>query len=246
MRPLMDRLIRASQRTYLFHLTSSSRSLFSRLLRPLCVDIQKPSVNSFFQSRTYVSEVRKSAFEGNISRILRNEIQYESEYAPPKESVTRFNSFSVEDRTGEQWIRLRRKYGEEDIEIEATMFDGSVPAPKIGDDDEYGSTQLHISLIVDISKGENDSVFEFICSAWPDCLEIDKVFMLRRNGMPAKPYIGPDFKDFDVELKSSLQEFLEARGVNEELADFLHEYMMNKDKTEFIRWMGNIRSFIEK
>ncbi|KAI3990684.1 hypothetical protein MKX01_022984 [Papaver californicum] len=226
----MDRLIRASQRTYLFHSTSSSRSLFSRLLRPLCDDIQKPSVNSFFQSRTYLSEMRN------------------------QRSATRFNSFSVEDRPGEKWIRLRRKYGEEDIKIEVTMFDGSVPAPKIGDDDEYGSTQLHISLIC----------FEFVYSAWPDCLEIDKVFMLRRNGIPAKPYVGPDFKygipsysfarsislflsfvDFDVELQSSLQEFLEARGVNEELADFLHEYMMNKDKTEFIRWMGNIKSFIE-
>lgn len=38
-----------------------------------------------FQTRSYISEMRKSAFEGNILRILRTEIQYQSEYAPPKE-----------------------------------------------------------------------------------------------------------------------------------------------------------------
>lgn len=37
------------------------------------------------QTRNYISEMRKSAFEGNILRILRTEIQYQSEYAPPKQ-----------------------------------------------------------------------------------------------------------------------------------------------------------------
>ncbi|OVA00280.1 Mitochondrial glycoprotein [Macleaya cordata] len=246
MRALIDRVFRASRRAYLSHSSFSSKTLTSRLQQPLCVQIQKPFSNSLLQTRTYISEMRKSAFEGNILRILRNEIQYESEYAPPKEPVTTFNSFTVEDRPGEQWIRLRSKYGEEDIKIEVTMFDGSVPAPKTGDGDKDGDVQLHISLIVDISKGENCGVLEFVCSAWPDCLDIQKVFMLRRNGVPASPYMGPDFKDLDDELQTSLQEFMEARGVNDELAEFLHEYMMNKDKTEFIRWMGKVKSFVEK
>ena len=40
--------------------------------------------------------------------------------------------------------------------------------------------------------------------------------------------------------------FLETRGIDDDLAIFLHEYMKNKDKTEFIQWVGIVRSFIEQ
>ncbi|KAI3965521.1 hypothetical protein MKX01_039541 [Papaver californicum] len=250
MRTSMNRLIRASQKTCLHYSSISSKTPVSRLQRPTCVDIQKPFFNSFFQARTYISETPKSIFDGNILRILKNEIQYESEYAPPKEPVMTVGSFTVEDRPGEQWIRLRRKYGEEDIQIESTMFDGICPAPKINDDDtdddEDRNMQLRISLIVNVSKGENDSVLQFVCFAWPDFLEIQKVFVFRCNGKVVKPYTGQNFKDLEDKLQSTLQEFLEVRGLSGELAAFLHEYMGNKDKIESIGWMGNVRSFIEK
>jgi complement component 1 Q subcomponent-binding protein len=29
------------------------------------------------------------------------------------------------------------------------------------------------------------------------------------------------------------------------MAIFLHEYIRNKGKTEFIRWMGTVKSYIE-
>ena len=54
------------------------------------------------------------------------------------------------------------------------------------------------------------------------------------------------FRDLDDELQESLYEFLETRGIDDDLANFVHEYMKNKDKTEFIRWMGTVRSFIEQ
>jgi hypothetical protein len=47
----------------------------------------------------------------------------------------------------------------------------------------------------------------------------------------------------DGKLQESLHEFLEARGINDKLAVFLHKYMKNKDKTEF---HSCVKSFIEK
>lgn len=44
-------------------------------------------------SRNYISEMRKYAFEGNILRLLRNEIQYELERSPPTEVTSSFNCF---------------------------------------------------------------------------------------------------------------------------------------------------------
>ncbi|KAL0354858.1 UNVERIFIED_CONTAM: hypothetical protein Sradi_3932700 [Sesamum radiatum] len=80
----------------------------------------------------------------------------------------------VDERPGEQWIRLSRKFGEnEEIKIEVTMFDGSVPIKK---DDDTEDEKLHVTLIVDVFKGEDTDVLEFVCSAWPDSIEIRKVF----------------------------------------------------------------------
>jgi complement component 1 Q subcomponent-binding protein len=52
-------------------------------------------------------------------------------------------------------------------------------------------------------------------------------------------------RELDDELQDSLYEFLEARGINGELAVFLHKYIKNKDKTEFLGWMRSVKSSIE-
>lgn len=51
-------------------------------------------------------------------------------------------------------------------------------------------------------------------------------------------------RDLDDSLQDSLYDYLETRGINDELAGFLHAYIRNKDKSEFIRWMGNVHDFV--
>ncbi|KAL6207345.1 hypothetical protein ACLB2K_018303 [Fragaria x ananassa] len=218
-------------------------------------------------SMPYTSEaLPTSPLSSSILRILRTEIEYQSDSAPPHQPPTKFNSFAVEDRPGQQWITTRGKFGDsEDIKIEVTMFDGDVACiadnylfrldgrkngyesvPKTGDDSSGEDLRLHISVLVDISKGDGSNDLEFLCSAWPDCMEIPKVYVLRRGGMPAKPYLGPDFRDVNEEIQKKLCGYLEARGVNDELSLFLHQYMMNKDRIELIRWLGNLKLAVEK
>ncbi|XP_056161947.1 uncharacterized protein At2g39795, mitochondrial-like isoform X1 [Syzygium oleosum] len=205
-------------------------------------------------SRSYISDMRKSAFEGNILRLLRNEIQCELERAPSAKPVDRFGPFTVDDRPGEQWIRLKRKFGgNEDINIEATMFDGAIPASKtaggLGED-----VELHISFVVNITKDKGSNVLEIMCSAWPDSIEINKLLVRGCQRMPSGLYTGPGFKsviisicrELDDELQDALYDFLEERGVDDELAVFMHQYMANKDKTEFIKWMDTVKHFVEK
>ncbi|KAF9688898.1 hypothetical protein SADUNF_Sadunf01G0035700 [Salix dunnii] len=209
-------------------------------------------INPFLLSQTknsirryYMSEMRKSAFKDNILRLIRNEIQYELDRSPPKQSPTKYESFTIDDLPGEQWIRLKRKFREnEEIKVEATMFDGAVPIPKSGVPGIKEDMLLHITLIINISKGDGD-VLEILCSAWPDSIEITKLFIRRRNKTSLKAYDGPEFKELDDELQDTLYDFLEIRGINDEMAIFLHEYIRNKGKTEFIRWMSNVKSFIE-
>ena len=118
----------------------------------------------------------------------------------------RFNSFSVEDRPGMQWITLKGKFGgTEDIKIEATMFDGCKSVPKLGDDsDGEEDLRLHSSVLVDISKRDGSDYLEFVCSAWPDSLEIQKLYVLKRDRMLSRPYMGPDFRYRSSQIQSYL------------------------------------------
>lgn len=52
--------------------------------------------------------------------------------------------------------------------------------------------------------------------------------------------------DLDDDLQTSLYDFLETRGINDELALFLHKCMQHKSKNEYIRWMGSVESFVAR
>lgn len=118
--------------------------------------------------------------------------RYVDELQPDKT----FNAFMVEDRPGEQFVTLRgRSTIDENIKIEATMFDGyAIVSPNSKGEDTEPNTQLHISLLVDISKSEGGDRLEFVCSAWPERLEIQKFYVIGLDRTLSRPYMGPDFR----------------------------------------------------
>ncbi|CAN0855078.1 Uncharacterized protein At2g39795, mitochondrial [Linum grandiflorum] len=161
----------------------------------------------------------------------------------------KFDSFAVQDRRGQQWMTMTRRFADgEDVKVEATMFDGYELVPKSGEDSSGENVRLHITLLVDVSKVDDNgsSTLEFVCSAWPDRLEIQKVYLLPGDKLLGRPYMGPDFQSLSGELQKGLRSFLEERGVNDKLSFFLNEYMSNKDRIELIQWLDRVKSFIEK
>lgn len=244
----MNGIIQASKRSLL----SLSRTLIPNIHERFPLQINKfisifPPVYATTTTFSTSTLQHKSPFESNLLRMLTNEIEFESEYAPhPLDK--KFNAFMVEDRPGEQFVTLRgRSTIDENIKIEATMFDGyGTVSPILRDEDTEPNPQLHISLLVDISKGEGGDVLEFVCSAWPECLEIEKFYILALDQKLSRPYIGPDFRGLDKKLQRSVYEFLNARGVNNDLSVFLHHYVWNKDKLEHIQRLKLLKSYIER
>ena len=103
----------------------------------------------------------------------------------------------MDDRPGEQWVALKTNYGEEEIKVDVTMFDYAVPTPvdvRIKESEEQ-NMRLHISLVVDVRKNINsDTVLQFICSAWPDALEVQHVRVIKDETKASLPFMGPSFK----------------------------------------------------
>ncbi|XP_065848689.1 uncharacterized protein At2g39795, mitochondrial [Euphorbia lathyris] len=246
----MSRFLRTAQHILFPSSSASNLNSLIHVFRPYNhinhhLHSRKPISSLLIQSRPY--STTKSLSESNILRMIHHEIEYNVDYAPPLQPVTKFNSFLVEDRPGEQWMKMRRKFdGIEDIKIEATMFDGYMTVPRLGEDSSGEDLRLHISVLVDICKGDEGDTLEFACSAWPDRLEIQKVYFLRRGDTVGRPCTGPGFRALNPELQKRFGEFLEERGVNDQLSCFLHEYMMNKDRIELIQWFGKLKSFVER
>ncbi|XP_010472884.1 PREDICTED: uncharacterized protein At2g39795, mitochondrial-like isoform X1 [Camelina sativa] len=241
----MARFVRCLRRT-LF--SNSSPSISYRSPRIGLPTNQNPIFlisRKCLSSGSYVSEVQRSAFEGNILRLIRNEIDYELDHSPPLLPPNSFGPFTVAERPGEQWISMKRKFGENEvIKIEATMFDRSVPTSKsTSTEPEY---ILHITFIVNISKGGTGEGLEIMCSAWPDTIEISKLCIRKAIKSSPSSYGGPEFEELDDQLQDALYQFLEERGIGDELAVFLHQYMKNKGKGEYVRWMESVKSYVEQ
>lgn len=91
----MARLIRPL-RSSISRPSSSSKILIPQLPSSLLAPEIPVSFKNALLVRTYISEMRKSAFEGNMLRLLRNEIQYELDRSPPNEVRTHLlHSLSV-------------------------------------------------------------------------------------------------------------------------------------------------------
>lgn len=203
-----------------------------------------------------MADMRRSAFLDRLLRSLRSEISScRPEPAPPLPPSAA--PFTVDDRPGEQWIRLRRAFSaaeggggeEEEVRVDATMVDGAVAPTRSGAvADGGGPPRMHISVHVEVSKTTRpDMALHFECSAWPEEMDVERVYPVRRGApAPEQQYMGRQFRELDEEMQGAVRDYLEQRGVNDELAEFLHSYMENKEQTELVRWLRNVECYLKK
>lgn len=190
---------------------------------------------------------------GNLLELLEDEIQCALESDPPTEDAKLPGTidWEIEDILGNQAVMLRKKYGNEDIKVEV------MPGDMDDDDDEeedgdsnIASVEPHVYLTVTISKGEGPFV-EFICTGYDKEVSIDAMafkhpYKNTSDEGDRIPYDGPDFNDLDESLQKAFHKYLEVRGIKPGLANYLSEYMINKERKEYINWLKTVKEYIEK
>ncbi|KAJ4348164.1 Mitochondrial acidic protein mam33 [Didymosphaeria variabile] len=58
-------------------------------------------------------------------------------------------------------------------------------------------------------------------------------------------YTGPPFNNLDEDLQVLLEKYLEERGINTRMALFIPDYIDHKEQKEYIRWLENVKKFVE-
>ena len=59
-------------------------------------------------------------------------------------------------------------------------------------------------------------------------------------------YDGPPWQQLDEDLQLLMERYLEERGINTALAVFIPDYAELKEQKEYISWLKNLKSFIDK
>ncbi|KAM4056618.1 mitochondrial glycoprotein [Hirsutella rhossiliensis] len=61
----------------------------------------------------------------------------------------------------------------------------------------------------------------------------------------ADVYPGPPFGSLDEDLQVLVERFLEERGVTQAMATFVPDYVDAKEQSEYLRWLSNVKAFVD-
>jgi complement component 1 Q subcomponent-binding protein len=189
------------------------------------------------------------------------------------EFLTTFNSqgiWQIEDVSGNDEVTLTRKFGNENIRLVFSIADiqSSENDPEFSeetegaqnesseehDDEPSGAYPIRASLSITKTSGPGSLNLDTVCQE--GSFMVDNISFYRdaklgtdlsaeadwqRRGL----YIGPQFDTLDVGVQEEFERYLQERGVDESLALFIPEYAEHKEQKEYIKWLENVKGFVE-
>eukprot|EP00252_Welwitschia_mirabilis_P017148 TRINITY_DN3805_c0_g1_i1.p1 TRINITY_DN3805_c0_g1~~TRINITY_DN3805_c0_g1_i1.p1 ORF type:complete len:250 (-),score=28.67 TRINITY_DN3805_c0_g1_i1:244-993(-) len=193
----------------------------------------------------------KPKAEEKLVRVLQSEIEAAEEgnaltEVAPEVSI----HFEVVDTPGFCSVIFKRKYRNEEITVEALPTGGG-SEEDVYEEEEEGDRRnddgIQVSFIISVTKGDGPFL-EFSCTANSDEVMIEEFALKEPLEDPYDRvlYEGPNFQDLDEKVQRGLYKFLEVRGITTDLANYLSEYMIQKESNEYIRWLKNLKAFVQK
>jgi complement component 1 Q subcomponent-binding protein len=208
-----------------------------------------------------------------LATKLGEEIAFESELSsddPP--FLTTFkntNLFQIHDTLGLDEVKLTRTYKDEKITVvfstsdinnlEESSYEG--PDDEVAEEqeveEEKDDTQVsfpfrlnvtvekagHGVLAFDLVSEEGQLGFESVTYNHNpnEALDMTAEGDYKRRGN----YNGPQFGHLDEGLQVLLERYVEERGIDEALLQFVPNYMEHKEQLEYVNWLKNVKGFVE-
>ncbi|KXZ48015.1 hypothetical protein GPECTOR_31g379 [Gonium pectorale] len=143
---------------------------------------------------------------------------------------------------------LGKRFGNENIVVRVSIdnqpdFDEE-EGEEYEDEDEEG---LPVEFQVNITKEDEEEVLVFECESDGEYLVINRVALdSLDDDEPGMSYKGPVFENLDDTLQQAFVDFLEERGINSYLGEYIRVYLADKATLEYQQWLGRMRSFIQR
>ncbi|EEB08028.1 Mam33 family protein [Schizosaccharomyces japonicus yFS275] len=180
------------------------------------------------------------------------EVVLERSYGPEKIEV-KFNVQNFYDEEGDMYPDEE----EEDLEYENESNNLDENQDEIIEDyeDETSEDIFHTQpCTISITK-PNSGCLYFDANIVEGELDIDNIYfskdpeLLLSSSEDAKTkrktaYLGPSFKELDEEVQSLFENYLEERGIDYNLIDFVMQMKQPKETKEYVHWLQNIQKFV--
>jgi len=216
--------------------------------------------------------LKSGSSDASISAKLQEELQYEREAGFEDNTVPAFleefqkqGVWGIEDAAGNDEVALTRQFGNETLRLMFSIADiqneePDYEEPEAENENEEGSDEtpqlppIRASLSLTKSSANGALNVDMLCqeghfivdnvSFYPDSrigTELSPEADWKRRGL----YIGPQFDTLDVGVQEEFEQFLQERGVNEQLASFIPLYAEHKEQREYVKWLSNVKEFID-
>jgi complement component 1 Q subcomponent-binding protein len=206
-----------------------------------------------------------------LAQKLAEEIAYEREAAAQESGEPDFvkdfkaqGKWQIAETPGADEVTMTRKFGNETIRLMFSIADVQNQGEDVFEDQEGGEGEtieptaevypIRCSLSITKSTGPGALNMDALCqegaflvdnvSFYPDAAigtDLTAEADWKRRGL----YIGPQFDTLDVSVQEEFERFLQERGIDESLATFVPEYCEYKEQKEYVKWLNNVKSFIE-
>lgn len=121
--------------------------------------------------------------------------------------------------------------------------------------DEGATAPIGVSIVIE-KPGKSKSALNVDATARDGALLIENIFYFQDAKLAhakspeeaqkrTEVYPGPPFGSLDDDLQVLMERFLEERGISQTLAVFVPDYVDVKEQNEYIRWLNNVKGFIE-
>ncbi|KAI9265918.1 mitochondrial glycoprotein [Sporodiniella umbellata] len=230
-----------------------------------------PRVTPAFQAARSFSTTFVRMGTGSDSDLfhkLDEELQYEksSDEGEPEfiQTFLEASSFKLDDKAGIDEVSLSRTFGNEKIRVLFSISDiNNTPEDSFlseddmiesedNEDEEAVSFPVRASVTIE-KEGQGAMTVDTVSQDGE--IAIESVMYYKDNKLASDQsaesdwqrrglYIGPQFAELDENLQQLYVNYLEERGIDSALANFLPDYVEYKEQKEYVNWLENMKKFV--
>ncbi|KAL2919745.1 Mitochondrial acidic protein mam33 [Polyrhizophydium stewartii] len=193
----------------------------------------------------------------DLSLKLAEELKYEDESSAEADLsfLEEFKSkgiWKVEDKPGSKDVTLTRTFGNEKITL---YFNTDALTEQNIETEEEEEEGVPVVTSVIIEKPGVEGAIEITATAQDGAFFIDHVSFVKSPGLAHDQtaegdwqrrslFGGPIFGDLDESLQDVFHRYLEERGFDTGLANFVGLYIEDKEQREYRNWLASLNKFV--
>ncbi|KAL3146728.1 hypothetical protein ABBQ38_014715 [Trebouxia sp. C0009 RCD-2024] len=187
-----------------------------------------------------------------LTDILQEEIVHEKEtYQPPEEVISGPpEGWQLTETPGDTHMTLKKTHGSEKIQIDLMVNDQPVDPGEVyqemaeGDNEEV-DVDVGVHFNASVTKGEQSLVFE--CKSDGTYLDIQHLSLELTDESPEEStYTGPVYANLDEKLLQEFPAYLEERGIDADMGNYLLALVNDKEEREYKSWLEHVQKFLKK